>query len=347
MLRVGIAGIGFMGWIHWLAYKQIPGVQVAAVCEQNEKRLAGDWTDIKGNFGPPGEHVDLSGLACYHELDKMLADPSLDYIDVCLPPNLHVDIVTRAATAGKHVFCEKPLALTVEECQRAVDHCRASGRLLLVGHVLPFFPEYAEARRHIDSGKYGKLLGGTFKRVISDPLWLPDFYDPRRVGGPLIDLHIHDAHFIRLLFGMPTALSSRGRRRGEVVDYCHTQFEFADPSLVVSSVMGVINQQGRPFTHGFEIHLEQATIQYEFAGFEDHGETMPLKILDRQGKVIRPKLESTDPLDGFVAEITEVANSMSSGTPSAILSGDLAVDAVRIANGQSRSVLDGQRIEIQ
>ena len=114
MLRVGIAGIGFMGWIHWLAYKQIPGVQVAAVCEQNEKRLAGDWTDIKGNFGPPGEHVDLSGLACYRELDEMLADPSLDYIDVCLPANLHVAIAIQAATAGKHVFCEKPRSQTVD-----------------------------------------------------------------------------------------------------------------------------------------------------------------------------------------------------------------------------------------
>ena len=51
-----------------------------------------------------------------------------------------------------------------------------------------------------------RLLGGHFLRVISDPLWLKDFYDPHRVGGPLVDLHVHDAHFIRLLFGMPQRL---------------------------------------------------------------------------------------------------------------------------------------------
>ena len=63
--------------------------------------------------------------------------------------------------------------------------------------------------------------------------------DPGKVGGPMLDLHIHDAHYIRLLFGMPTALTSRGRMRGEVVEYFSTQFEFDDPSLVAAAVEGL------------------------------------------------------------------------------------------------------------
>ena len=62
MIRVGIAGIGFMGMTHYLAYQKIRGVKVAALCEQDPKRLAGDWRTIKGNFGPPGEIMDLGGI---------------------------------------------------------------------------------------------------------------------------------------------------------------------------------------------------------------------------------------------------------------------------------------------
>ena len=61
-LRVGIAGIGFMGWIHYLAYRKAPGVEVAAICTRDKKKLAGDWRGIRGNFGPPGEKVDVSGM---------------------------------------------------------------------------------------------------------------------------------------------------------------------------------------------------------------------------------------------------------------------------------------------
>ena len=86
MLKVGIAGLGFMGWIHWLAYQQTAGIEVVAICTPEPRRLAGDWTDIKGNFGPPGENVDLSNIATYEELDQLLADDTIDIVDICLPP---------------------------------------------------------------------------------------------------------------------------------------------------------------------------------------------------------------------------------------------------------------------
>ena len=54
MVRVGIVGIGFMGMIHYLAYKNVPGAKVAAICTRDKKKLAGDWRGIKGNFGSPG-----------------------------------------------------------------------------------------------------------------------------------------------------------------------------------------------------------------------------------------------------------------------------------------------------
>jgi predicted dehydrogenase len=145
------------------------------------------------------------------------------------------------------------------------------------------------------SGKYGKLLGGHFKRVISDPSWIKDFFNPDKVGGPLVDLHVHDAHFIRLLFGMPTAVTSQGRLRGDVVEYCVSQFQFADRDLVVSSASGVINQQGRPFTHGYEMHFEKATVTFDLAVLAGGKlQVSPLTVFDSKGKATNPKLPDGD-----------------------------------------------------
>lgn len=342
MLKVGIAGIGFMGWIHWIAYRETKGAKVTAICTPEESRRSGDWTDIRGNFGPPGEKVDLSSIQTYENLDQMLEDPEIDVIDICLPPSLHADTIVRAANAGKHVFCEKPLALNSDDCERAVAACVENGKQLMVGQVLPFFTEFQFARETIASGVYGKPIGGSFKRVISDPTWLKNFYDPTITGGPLFDLHVHDAHFIRLLFGMPTGLYSSGRTRGEVVDYCNTIFKFEDPSITVSCTSGVINQQGRPFTHGYEIHLEKATIQFDFQSFTDKAELMPVKVLTADGKVVRPDIGDGDPVLGFCREIQEVTTCLSENRASDILNGSLAKDAIQICQLQARSVKENQ-----
>jgi predicted dehydrogenase len=347
MVRVGIAGLGFMGMIHYLAYQKLKGVKVAAMCETDRTRLAGDWRTIKGNFGPAGTMMDLSGIARYEKLDDMLADGKLDMVDICLPPAAHAPVAIAALKAGKHVFCEKPIALTSPDAKKMVATAAARGKQLMIGHVLPFFPEYNFAYRAVRGGKYGKLLGGHFKRVISDPQWLKDFYDPQRIGGPMLDLHVHDAHYIRLLCGMPRAVFSGGRMRGEVAEYFISQFLFKDPRLVVSAMSGVIHQQGRGFCAGFEIHLERATLLYDFAVIDGKPETnMPLTVLKHDGKVERPTVESADPVDAFASELAEAIKTVKSGKPSALLDGELARDAVVLCHKQTESIQKGRLVNV-
>jgi predicted dehydrogenase len=347
MIRVGIAGIGFMGMIHYLAYQKLKGVKVAAMCEQDRKRLAGDWRTIKGNFGPAGKRMDLSGIATYEKLDDLLADGSLDMIDVCLPPAAHAGVAIAALNNGKHVFCEKPIALRSADARRMVKAAHATGKQLMIGQVLPFFPEYAYARQAIKSRKYGKLLGGSFKRVISDPQWLRGFYDPEKIGGPMLDLHVHDAHYIRLIFGMPTAVFTSGRMRGEVAEYFNSQFLFDDPRLAVSANSGVINQQGRAFCAAFEIHLERATLLYDFAVIDGKPElSMPLTVLSKDGNVERPKMKSADPVDAFADELTEAVRTARTGKPSALLDGELARDALILCEKQTVSLTKGRLVSV-
>ena len=109
---------------------------------------------------------------------------------------------------------------------------------------------------------------------------------------------------------MPRAVASLGRMRGKVVEFVQSQFQFDDSELVVSAVGGVIRQQGRAFTHAFEIQLERATLMYDFAVIGGEGQNLlPLTVLDAKGKVQRPQ---DLPLKrsagcGFVAELRETA----------------------------------------
>ena len=269
----------------------------------------------------------------------MLADPKIDVVDICLPPAAHAAVAIAALKAGKHVFCEKPISLNPADATKMVKAAQSAGKQLMIGQVLPFFPEYAFAYKAATSGKYGKLLGGHFKRVISDPQWLKDFYDPKKVGGPMLDLHVHDAHFIRLLCGMPKSVATSGRLRGEVAEYFVSQFTFDNPALVVSAMSGVIHQQGRGFSAGFEIHLEKATLLYDFSVIDGKPElSMPLTLLRADGKVERPTMKSSDPVDAFVDELSEAAKTVKSGRPSALLDGQLARDAVVLCQKQTESL---------
>ncbi len=348
MTGVGIVGIGFMGWIHYLAYQRCQGAEVVAIASRDPKKRQGDWRGIRGNFGPPGEQVDLSQVATYEHWEPLLQDPRVELVDICLPPHLHAPVAIAALEAGKHVFCEKPVALQLQDAQRMVQAAQAHQRRLFVGHVLPFFPEFHFLYQAAQDGRFGHLLGGVFKRTISDPHWLQDFYDPQRVGGPVIDLLIHDAHFVRLLWGMPQAVFSRGRMHDpQVVKYLSTEFLFSEVPGPVTLSGGVIDQRGRDFTHGFEVHFERATVLMDFSVLD--GEpvvSMPLTVLKEDGTVERPSLGSGDPVDGFVAEVEEVLRCVEQNQPSAILDGQLAMDALRLCEAQSESVRCGQMVSV-
>ena len=331
MVRVGLVGIGFMGWIHQLAYQRSEKAKLVAFCSSDPKKRAGDWRGIKGNFGPPGEQISVAGLEVFETLEEMVKSPNIDVIDICLPPHLHTEAALLALKNGKDVFCEKPLALSPAECQSIMATASQNQRMALVAHVLPYMGAFAFATQLVIDGTYGKPIGGYFKRIISDPTWIPDFYAKEKVGGPLVDLHVHDLHWIHLLFGKPKQVQAVGRMKRDVAKFVHVLYEFEDSNIAVSSSSGVIDGPGRPFTHGFELHLESATLQHEFAAFSDGVETMPLKIITKDGKVIRPELPTGDEVDAFVAEIADMAESITSRCPAAKLDGKRASDAIALA----------------
>ncbi|MCH2115115.1 MAG: Gfo/Idh/MocA family oxidoreductase [Pirellulales bacterium] len=344
MTRVGIIGVGFMGMVHYLTYQKLVGAEVVALCDCDTKKLEGDWTGIQGNFGPPGEHMDLSKVTTYESADDLIADPNVDLVDITLPPAAHSGVAIAALGSGKHVFCEKPMAMTVGDCDRMAAAAKQASRKLMIGHVLPFLPEYAWALREIRSGAHGRPIGGSFKRVISDPAWLENYWDATAVGGPLLDLHVHDAHFIRLAFGMPKTVASRGSQRNGLPEHWHSLFGYDKPEVTVQVTGGTIRQAGRPFLHGFEIHLERATLVFEFAviknadGSDEGRYLCPPTLLNPQGVAQQVEMGDGDPMNAFYAELGHATQVVQGVAEPDMLACDLARDAIEICRLQADSL---------
>ncbi len=210
---IGIVGIGFMGMIHYLAARKLRDAQVVALCSRDAKKLAGDWTAIQGNFGPRGTLMDLSAHSGYADVADLLADPQVDLVDLCVPNDEHARLAIRALEAGKHVLVEKPIALTAADADAMVAAAKASGKLLMVAHVLPFFPEFAFAAEAVRSGRYGALQAAHFTRVISRPDWSSGIADADRSGGAR-DRSAHPRYALHRsrLRGPPRRPFTRGRR---------------------------------------------------------------------------------------------------------------------------------------
>ena len=341
MVRIGIAGIGFMGRIHYLAAQRLRGAAVTAVCSRDKKKLAGDWSSTRGNFGPEPGTVDLTGVKGYETISEMIADPDIDLVDVCNPTHLHPDTAIAAFKAGKHVLVEKAIALRPAEADEMLAAARAAGKLLMVAHVLPFFPEFRFAAEAVRTGSYGKLLAAHFTRVIAKPDWSADIGDASKTGGPAVDLHIHDTHFIGLLAGVPKAVFATGLvDDAGAVPYLTTQYLYGPGGPSVTCSSGAVAMPSRPFVHGYEIYLEKATLSYSSDG-------VPLTVYTADGKTDRPTLPgSGDPLAAFAEELQTAVDAVRTGREPDLLSGKLARDALVMCLNECDSVKTGRHVAI-
>jgi predicted dehydrogenase len=340
MVRIGIVGIGFMGRIHYLAGQRLQGAKVAAVCSRDPAKLAGDWRSTRGNFGPEPGMVDLSGVKKYAAFADLLADPEIDLIDVCTVTDQHAPLALQALKAGKHVLVEKAIALSPADADGMLAAARQAGKLLMVAHVLPFFPEFKFAAEAVRGGQYGELLGAHFKRVISKPDWSADIGDAAKTGGPAVDLHIHDTHFIGLVCGVPRQVFATGIVEGGAVSYLTTSYLYGPGGPAVTCSSGAVYMSGRPFAHGYEVYLEKASLVYDSGG-------TPLTLLTADGKSTQPQLAGGgDPIAAFTDEIQAAADGVKAGKEPDLLSGKLARDALLLCHREIESVKAGKAVDV-
>ena len=138
-LSFGLIGAGWIGNFHaeTLA-SRLPGAHLAAVADPQ-----------------PGAAERLSAPRTYRDPLDLIADPSIDAVAICSPATSHADLVVAAAQSGKHVFCEKPMALTLDDADRAIDAAHTAGVALQVGFNRRFAADFAAMRARIDEGAIG------------------------------------------------------------------------------------------------------------------------------------------------------------------------------------------------
>jgi predicted dehydrogenase len=232
--------------MHAACYAQIEGVELAAVTDlvlENAEKIANSYS-----------------CRVFGDAEKLVANGDVEIIDVCLPTYLHAKYTLQALEAGKHVVCEKPIALTVEDGKKMVEAARRTGRRFMVGHVIRFWPEYVELKRFIDSGELGKLKALQLSRWTAYPHWSDWLTNPEKSGGAIVDLHIHDADALIWLLGEPKDFYVRGTIDRVVVFYDYGQ---DGPEIV--SVEGGFLPGTVPFHMAFRAVFEKGTLDYDSA----------------------------------------------------------------------------------
>jgi predicted dehydrogenase len=319
-VRIGVVGLGFMGLTHLQAYRNMNNVVLAAVCSSDPKKLAGDLSGISGNLGNSGEQMDFGDAARYPEALSVIEDPRVDAIDLCVPTDLHEQLATAALDAGKHVLIEKPMALDEDACRKMIRASERSSRVIMVGQVLRFWPEYREAHRLVVEGTLGQVRYATFNRRCGTPKWGGWLRDPARSGGGAFDLLIHDFDFALYLFGLPRSIQAGGYLGSDnTIDLVHADLETSDGARV--RVSGGWYPGEVPFGADFTIAGDKGTLEFTSAG----------------GKLTFYPTDGTESIieatgDPFQGELEEFVRCCLAGKPSTICPPEQSAQAVTVTN---------------
>ena len=200
MVRIGVIGCGKIAQVrHIPEYEANPAAEVVALYDANLERAR----------ALAAEH----GCRACETLEELLAADDVDAVSVCTSNNTHAEITVAALRAGKHVLCEKPMAVTEEECVAMVEAARASGRTLMIGQNQRFARAHVRAKELVDAGRIGRVL--TFRTTFGHggpETWSVDpgtgswFFDPRRAAmGAMADLGVHKTDLVQWLIGQRVA----------------------------------------------------------------------------------------------------------------------------------------------
>ncbi len=328
-MRVGIVGVGFMGSTHAAAWTETDAEIVGFVAETPEgaQALAQQYK-----------------ARAFPQLADLL--DAVDIVDICTPTHLHVPMILEAAARGKHIICEKPLALSVQEAIKALRACRQHGVQLYVAHVVRFFPEYALAKQIVDQGQIGRiatlrLLRGSYRPKKPVGNW---FLDESKSGGILMDLMIHDLDYARWVAGeVQTVFAqkvSAGRQENKV-DY--GLVVLTHQSGAISHVAGAWAYPPPTFRTQFELSGDRGMIEFDSQAASPI-ESLIIKSLDEAPDVGLPSSPVRE--NPYAAEIKEFYAAITNGCQPRVTAED-AVKAVQIASAAVQSAQSSKAIRLE
>lgn len=291
-IRIALLGFGGIAASHKVAYdalyKEEAGIRLVAICDKNgnfEKR------SVVTNLGTV-DTGSFDGIELFTSFEEMLEKCDFDAVDICLPTFLHKEFTLAALAAGKHVLCEKPMALTYEDCASMIDAARLAKKQLMIGQCLRFDECYRYLRDLNRSGRYGKARRAFMSRLSPLPTWgAADIYKKIELtGGCTMDLHIHDLDMMRFVFSEPESISSVEYLRESGHQYISSRLFYSDMIAVAEASFD--ESVSTPFSMSYRVRFDEATVIFDEKGvtvYPDEGEPYSpnLKNTDRIAEEIR------------------------------------------------------------
>jgi UDP-N-acetylglucosamine 3-dehydrogenase len=328
MVTVGILGAGFMASSHAAIYQSLEGrARVKTVCSRSPEAARKVAATV--------------GAAVATDVDELLNDPEIDAVDICVPTGLHRAFAERALAAGKHAFVEKPIALSAEDADAIVDAAKHSGRMLMVGLVLRFWPEYVELQRRMANRELGRPLTVSAFRLSPPAGWNDWMRDKEKSGGTAVDLLIHDFDQMNWLLGAPRTVCAREPVPGHV----QAVVEYDDATGFAEGSMAM--PESYPFSSNVRVLAERGLAEYSFGaapaeeggniGASDTARGLRLFPVDSEPRTIA--VESTDP---WGPEIKYFIECLEQGRHPEQGTGEQAKQALLVSLAANRSIASGR-----
>lgn len=308
--RVGIAPVG-LGSIAEVFMRAVTNSQHAKLTGLVTGHPADKGARYAAQYGVPTESIYT-----YESYDRLRDNAAIDAVYIALPNSMHCEYTVRAAEAGKHVFCEKPMAISSAECRRMISACRAHGVHLMIGYRLHFDPLFSHVRDLCRSGAFGEIqsLQTGYYGMKEKQQWR--MQRALSGGGSLMDLGIYPLNTVRWIVGEEpaefrafTATRDHGPRFVEVEQSIDWLMKF--PSGILASCGSSYGQSGPKFLQingdKGHVHIEPA-FSYGDVTYLYKGVTADGKEISGQGDVQHP--------DQFVAEVDHFSQCvLSNSTP--------------------------------
>ena len=327
-MRIGIIGAGGMGAVHAQAWRAA-GADVVGVFSKaldSAQKLASS--------------VGGTAFASVAELLE-----GVDVVSVCTPTPSHLEFTRLAAGAGKHVVCEKPIALTVQDAQSMISACQMAGVRLYIGHVVRFFPQYRAALETTSSGSLGSLGVIRLKRAAFQPRKTTDnwFLDESQSGGMIVDLMVHDFDYARAVGGPVERVFARSARAvnpESPTDYALVTLRFA--SGAIGLVEGGWAYPQGVFRTGFDIACSDGLIEWSSDASSTVLPFLENAVQDMSEVGLPLSILAEDP---YLTQIKHVKLALETNTPFAVTPDD-ALEALKIALAAKQSVKTGKAVGV-
>lgn len=265
-LGVAVIGYGFMGTTHLSAWKLVEEAEIKAVMGRTLPKVK--------------EVAEKFNATAYNNLEDILKRDDIDIIDICTPTYTHAKYAVSSMNAGKHVLCEKPMALSLKEADEMINASKRNKVKLMIAHVLRFFPEYMKAKELVDNGSIGEPVIARAYRGGPMPTWSPWFTEKEKSGGIAIDLAIHDVDFLIWAFNKDVEkvyakVDRLIHKDVSAEDFALITMKFNEGGIALVEASWALPQRF-PFTMKLEIDGTEGMISL------DNQSTVPVKLITNE-----------------------------------------------------------------